>query len=433
MGEKIKKLLLMTLFIFLLPVVIAQDVERFSQTIFYKGDVNFILNPSYKAGEYLITDITVTNLENFPIVDGYLVVELIQGCKTPVYPTQFSDCDNILYETKIERINLNSGEEKIIPFSYKLPSNLKSGSYRMDVYFQTKRTPVVGLVESFYLPAYQSFEITGGNYPEVKFLRSKTHVAGGFSQSGPGVYGGANVPGLIYLSNPTDSKFEGNLFVGVCYWDDTSCDSYVLNKSYPVNIETNEEKSVQIEFTSPNKPGAYAIRLELKDLSGKMVSLYRSRIVTIGENVRIQKLAISKPYFDKEEGWVMVLLNGPSFPSNLVMDKINLTVWVTDLSNNKNVFRQTKTIEKIKTDELVGKVFSFTSTPNLANFKICAKVDSAKESYDTYCYDVNSANFQAGKEIIPEEPSEDKTIISILAGVFITAGVIIFVIRRMRR
>jgi len=55
---------------------------------------------------------------------------------------------------------------------------------------------------------------------------------------------------------------------------------------------------IPVSFYAPAKPQAYSIRLELREENGRMVSLYRSRIVVSGEAARIRKAASDRIYYN---------------------------------------------------------------------------------------------------------------------------------------
>lgn len=403
MGIKISLMILSFVFVFLFLIntsLVSAAVYTYNESLFYSGYLTFDLKDSYSVGEKLETQITVQNRESFPIVNSYLVVYLVEGCAEPTYPTQFSDCDTIFYEKKIEPINLNIGEKKTISFSYTLPANLKSGTYRMDAYWKTKITPIIGMVESFFQPEYKSFKVSGvGNFPSVKILPSKTQVGGGYSQSGPGAYPNVSISGTIYVKNSVSEKFEGNLFVSICSFDDTACDSFIIEKQYSVSLEGNEEKGIKIEFESPSKPDAYAIKLELKDKDGKLVSLYKSRIVTLGETVKIKKLSVNDVDFDVgAKGWISTLITGSMFPTQATVSNAKLTVSLTDLNTDKEVYKESVVVPEVKTDDRIANKFTFSTTEILNKFKVCAETSAqGGEIYDKYCYNVNFQDFPVGE------------------------------------
>lgn len=429
--EELPKTILMVVIFLLSTTVFAQELELFKSTIFYHGDVDFELKASYSAGEIINTNITINNLESFPIFDGYLVIQIIEGCKEPVYPTSKAEC-NVVHEEKIEGIDLMPWSEKIVKWSYKLPEDIKSGDYKVSVYFKTKGTPIVGIPASFFEQVYKNFTLTNGkDFPKAKISWTKTHVAGGYAQSGPGVLPGSEVEGVVFLK--AIKEFKGNLNVKICSYDDTACDSYLIEKSYSVKLAEGEEKPLIISFIAPSKPDAYAIRFELVDENGRLNSLYRSRIVVLGEGARILKLAISKPYYKAgETGWIRVLATGPLMyspilPSVSEVKNVKLNVYLTH--NGKEIFKDFKVIPILRTDELTVNEFSFTLHENVDKINVCAEL-SNDIIYDKYCYTTTFEMPTVEKQKII--PSFYFNIILLSIIILIIVGIFLYLWRRRK-
>ena len=84
--------------------------------LFYAGDVTYDLKDTYLPGDILETDLQISNMEEFPIAGVYLIIDIVEGCKTPTYPSQDSDCDNIFFEKIICSIQLLLHANLIIYF-----------------------------------------------------------------------------------------------------------------------------------------------------------------------------------------------------------------------------------------------------------------------------------------------------------------------------
>ncbi len=392
-------------FIILNIVFLSENViatSNFSDSIFYSGDILFDLNKSYSVGDVIKTKIHIANFEDFPIANAYLVIDVVQGCKEPFYPSQASDCDNIFYEKTIKNIDLPPKGHKEIPFSYAL-NNLKAGTYRVDVFLLTDKTPIVG-IPYIHLPGrYRSFELigNGSSYNLPKILRTKTHLQNETGPIGVGVDPGSMVKGEVYILSETET--EAKLFVSICEWDDISCKSYDWEKIYPVSLKTGENK-VDITFNAPLEPSAYAVRFELKNLEGNTLSLYRSRIIVKGKTAKIRKLAVSKPFFKEDETGKIYLLIGasPDHYTKPVVKNVKCSVKLTDLLSKKIIFESEKIIPKLSYEEnliLEPITFEFTTEHELKKFEICSTLKSeGGKIYDEYCYTIDSNKFVFGKK-----------------------------------
>jgi len=70
--------------------------DFFERSPFYNGEVFFDLETQeYSAGEILRVNITIVNMEDFPLLDSYLVIDIVSGGKDHIYPSQISDIDNV--------------------------------------------------------------------------------------------------------------------------------------------------------------------------------------------------------------------------------------------------------------------------------------------------------------------------------------------------
>jgi hypothetical protein len=412
----------------------------FSSSIFYSGDVSFDLNKTYSIGDVLKTKISVANFEDFPIANAYLVIDVVQGCKESFYPSQASDCDNIFYEKIIKNVNLPANGYKEVPFSYALSKNLKAGTYRLDVFVLTDKTPIVG-ISYIHLPGrHKSFELTGNgsSYNLPKIIRTKTHLQNETGPIGVGVDPGSMVKGVVYILSEIET--EAKLFVSVCEWDDTSCKSYDWKKTYPVSLKTGKNK-VDITFKAPLEPDAYAVRFELKNLEGNTLSLYRSRIIVKGKTAKIRKLAVSKPFFKSgETGKVYVLVGtSPDHYTKPVIQNVKSEVILKDLNSGETVFESSKIIPKLSASEniiLKAVQFEFTTQGDLRKFEVCSRVKSSENKiYDEYCYIVNSNNFVFGKNFTlsytyVNQTLDTKICVADNSGMPVTADVELLLLRR---
>lgn len=399
-------------FLSLALVSFAQD-DSFSYSTSYKGVVNFSLAASYSAGQTITTNVTVTNDEAFPIADAYLIFNVVQGCSTPAdfSRVNITDCDAIIAEQKIP-LSLAAFETKNVTLSYAVPSDAKTGTYRIDAYLQTLRTPITGQAMRYLIPIYKSFTVTGaGDFPSARFTYSKTQLGG--IQGPTEVVIRDSAEGLAYIK--ADKAFSGTLNVNVCWYDDVSCPTFIVNKSYPVSLNAGEEKPIAISFAAPSKPGPYAVRLELKDSAGRLTALHRSFFYVGGEFTIPFKVAIDKPFYDAgASGNIKILLSASPVPPaltpniSMIIKNSALTATIKDLTTNKTAFTQKVVVPQITSDGDIFYEFNFTTQTKLSKFEVCGQTDSSAGAlFDKYCYTVDSKNFAGAKHNFKVVPSYD--------------------------
>ena len=379
--------------VFLSASVYSEELDYFTASVFYKGDVVFYLDKAeYNAGDAVQTEITAANLEDFPIENGYLVVEVVRGGKNHVYPSQLNDDDNVVYETIIPDLDIEAKSQLRIPFTYQIPIDAKSGNYRLEVYYETDRTPINGMPQIFMSPRHRSFTVTGsGEFPSAEIVRTKTTFANEAGPVGVGVASGSQVNGSVYIRLlPSSVTHNLTLKVTVCGWDDTSCtsESVTYRKDYFIKpFYPNVSGSVPVNFMAPQEAGAYAIRLELLDETNRTVSLYRSRIVVYGGAARIRKLAADKSTYQAgDDGSILVLLGAsPDHYTNPVLRNVVLNVSI--LVNESITYSSSYVVPELSDAVgLVAKKFIFRAEKNLDSFMLCASVKSGDgEKLDEYC------------------------------------------------
>jgi hypothetical protein len=386
------------------PSDIISPIDTFSVSPFYSSDLKLVLDKDqYVPGDTLHANITLQDMENFPITDTYLIVEIVEG-KEHLYPADRSDDNNVFYEAVVGSINLASGSSKTVPFSYNLPQDLRNGNYLFEVYAETKRTPLVGMPFIFLSPQNTLFRVSGaGNFPSAKILWNETLIDGESGQVGPGVNASSVFSGRVYVQNRQNSKANYLLNVTICQWDDIVCgpDEYVSGKQYPVSLDPGKVSAVDIELKAPDKPDAYAIRLELSE-NGRTLSIYRSRIVVLGPTAKIRKMTLDKLYLQKGDSGKIMLLVGASPDHYTFPEIVNAKATVSISVDGKEVYADSTLIPSLSaandTTGLVPEIFEFTSPEELKTYMLCSKIESEKgEVYDRYCFTVDPS------KIIPTE------------------------------
>lgn len=373
-----------------------------SSGIFYKGSIsgNFLNN--YSAGENIQTSIELFNNEDFPLAKTYLVIEMVKGKDDLDYPSQFSNKDIVFHEEIIKDINIGSGKRKNIPFSFKIPENLAQGKYRVDLFWKTERTPIVGIPHIFLPGKSYHFDIlnSSGDFPFAKILRTKTNIR---NETGPiGVSLGSSENFVLDVYVDSNKTFLGNLNVEICNWDDTVCNP-VSETSKNVEI-LSKKQMIPIELTSPKKSGAYSVRIELNS-GNNLVSLYRSRIIVRGKAARIRKLNTDKYHYNDEIANVFVLAGGsPDHYTKPVLEDVDLEVSLENLENEEKETSK-KNIGSLSSDNFPESFyenasFSFRLDGEWSNFKVCSTLSSNENIYDSSCYNVNSSKFGSNEHSI---------------------------------
>ncbi|MBU0757109.1 MAG: hypothetical protein KKF44_03510 [Nanoarchaeota archaeon] len=343
----------------------------------------------YTGGERADILVTVQNSESYPILGGYLVVDLV-----------FVDAanENIVREKVFRDINLLPGESKNLKYDFFIPDYLRQGGYRFDVYFKSERTDYVG--HPFILSGAKSTDLKISNNPfrDVRIVREKTLVCGKNMYNDyaeeciMGVYGPIVSPGgtartQVGVKNYGSEQRNLVLIYGVYEWDDTE-EPYVLWEILPEDqtlamdkgnfigyiredfiLTGFEEKMIELDIPVPKKAGAYALRIEVFDErtfnsekvkdSDDTYSLYRGRMVVEGPAARIRELYPAGVDLS-QDGRVTVVVSGS--PDGLSEFEGNLQISISGETPNvlkkfsDGVFWQNNVFEKTYDFPEVGKV-----------------------------------------------------------------------------
>ena len=372
--------------------------DAFTDDPFFSGDASVVLDKdTYSPGDLLKANITLQNMEDFPLVDVYPVVEIVVG-KKHVYPTEISNDNNVFYETVTGPLNLAPGRTITIPFSYSLPLDLSGGNYLLEVYAETKRTPVVGIPSIFLSPQGAPFSVVGGgSFPSAKILWNETIIGGVTGQETAALNASSMFSGRVFIKNRQNADADCVLNLTVCEWDDVLCTEgeQASSKQYELSLKANETYAADVELKAPEKPNVYAMRLELIE-NGRTVSIYRSRIIVTGPAARIRKIVPDDFYYRAGQKGRILLVVGPS-PDHFTFPVLNNTVVSVSIApvNGTELNVGSFTIPELSIDAgPVFHAFEFTSPVVLRDYTICSKVESANGTLlDSYCFMVDSSKF----------------------------------------
>lgn len=358
------------------------------------------------AGETLKLKITVSNLDDYPIADGAVVVEIVKGAGIP-YPSQASDEGTVFYEEVLRGITLAAGQKKELAFEYVLPSDLSAGDYSAQLYFRTARAPIAGIAHLFVSPLTIPFSIANksatAEFPALNIVRTKTEFNGYTGPVGAPTEPDSKIKGKVYVQNLSKTEVSGaKVFVALCEWDDTACDKYLSEGTYALQaLKAGATTSADVEFQAPTQPSAYAIRIEVRDAQGKLLSLYRNRAIVYGGTAKVRKMQLNKAGFAQGDAVEVNFLLGPSpdHYKNPVFENFALEVEIKGMGGSTAVLSGSENYAKISSETgYFEKQFVFTAPEALAHFMLCGKVTKGGAEFDKYCYEVNSGDFAVVKE-----------------------------------
>lgn len=385
----------------------------------YEGYVSLTLGQdSYEAGDTLEASITAGNQDSVPVVDGYLVVDVVKGCEQPTYPSQNSDCDNVIHEEKIEDLNIGAGESRQLDYTYDLPEDLSEGTYRLDVYFQTDRSPVSGIPYIFSAPSYRSFSVDGaGDHPQLKISRTQTRFTGTDEVQGswdpnttvfeetawPSIAGPVgvlvtaemdSVDGNIVVQN-TGAETSAELELTVCEWDDTACNNTVYEDTQDVTVGSGNT-TLDVSVDAPTDPGAYAVRMDLR-VDGQPHSMYRNRLIVEGQSAKIRRMAVTRPYYASGDQLAVNLVTGtsPDHYTNPIMRDMDVSMTVQNLETGTTILDRTTELGRLSSTQLLdSRWFNTSVSEELYRYRLTAEVaGEGGQTYDRYSYIVDASEF----------------------------------------
>ncbi|MFB6175044.1 MAG: hypothetical protein ABEJ87_03625 [Candidatus Nanohalobium sp.] len=383
----------------------------------YKGDIQVKLQKSQnlQAGNQLQASITASNAGKRPIVDGYIVVDVVKGSNY-YYPSQQSNKNNIIHEEKIGPVNLKENGYRDLSYTYTLPSDLKSGDYMVNAYFKTNRTPVSGRPFIFSSPTTAKFTVDGsGNYPGLEISRTGTVLTGSKKEIGdwnpnslsstkwPSLTGPVgvlatdsmdHVSGSVVIQNHGSSTRNAQVKLKVCEWDDTSCNNQIDTVTKDVTVSSSG-KTVPVSVKTPSKPSAYAVKIMVTS-NGRTESIYRNRIIREGNTARIRKMSVNRPYISRGGFLSVGLIAGasPDHYTDPAAKNVKASVTVKTI-DGKTVLDMTKNIEELSNNNVLQQLyFNKTVTAELNKFRVTGQLSSNGETYDQYSYVVDYSKFR---------------------------------------
>ncbi|MBN2367742.1 hypothetical protein JXC34_01890 [Candidatus Woesearchaeota archaeon] len=379
-------------------IIIAVIMSLFLVSIAYAGySKTYIRNLELESEEVISGDtlkisFELENQEDKPIVDGYFVFDIEH------------DEENIVLE-QIERdVSIRQEETADFEYEIKLPENLKPGKYKLNIYFKTPRTDIIGYPQIFALPVSTGFEVANeGSVNDLRIIREKTLVCGELSaidyrygcyadQLGPVVQPGEENTLNVTLKNFGEVLENLKLRTTIAMWDDTSEDPESTQTTIIGKMAKDHEALVVVGFTNPVEPGAYSIKIEAIGENEKLYSLYRSRIVVEGGSARIREVSVDDyKYSDNQQGKAYVMLSAPAdAKSDFGQGKISFKI--TDKKTDETIYDSEEPFKF--TGKTFEKEFTFNTPKNLEEFEVSiAAYGPGNIKVDEYNYEVNPYKF----------------------------------------
>lgn len=333
----------------------------------------------FDSNEDITGSIYLNNTEYFPLVDGRIVLQIVEG--DYVYPSQ-NGSDNIVSEIVINNVWVLPTSMKKIDFI--LPKQSK-GNYRLDLYVWVVKSQFIGSSAIMYNPLSTLFTVKGIEEKKVIIDRAKT-VFGPDNTAGPvgfPVNAGEEISGTIVLKNSSNSSKNNLLLeVYICEWAFPFCDTNTPIEFTAPQLKSLEEKEIQVLLKAPLIPSAYEINLVLKNSSGSIESIYKNRVIVSGPTAKARKVFISG-IDTKNYSITAVVAGSPDHFANPVFENFKLSAEVyLDGSKIETKFTD---INSLKTAEIIIQKFDFSST---SFDRVCIVASKENTEYERECFDV---------------------------------------------
>jgi hypothetical protein len=419
---QMKKLFTAFILLALLPLLVPAThtvyYQHLGDSLNYNADVTAVIKDAeLPAGGTLEAEITVSNFEDFPLADLYVIAE-ISNAVIP-YPTQSSDSGVIFREEIFPRLSVPAKDNLSLDFSYTLPAGLRAGTYYLNLYLRTPvslmkggASPSIGTS-----PALYPFEVTSGStvFPSANIIRTKTFLYGSDGKMWKGPVGtpveaGSDVEGKVFITNMLSGKLEGlKVKLYVCEWDDTVCGDFLFTgQTEAGSLSGGDEKAVDVSLTAPMLPGAYSVRIELLGKDG-LLALYRNRLIVTGGTAKIRKLHLDRYSFNAGDEMAVTayLASSPDHYNMPLFEDFSFEVSIEDKSGVMVLSEKAGGLSLPSDNRHAARVIFNLETPQpLSSYTLCGVIVKDEKEYDRYCYDVIAADFD-----IPSAPVSDISVL----------------------
>jgi|GEM_PF-1001756 len=387
----------------------AGTVNCFDYYVFDSIKMNF--NPVggknwFTNKERMVFQGTITNENDYPIVDGQVFVRV--GAKNQSYATEGNfPIDEFI---AIDNINLNSQEEKPVEFTWMVPAEAVGGAYQMDFFFTSgKKFNLSGL--DFSNEIFGStlfFEIKTDNAYAISFDRSKTKINGGdYKHIGDPFIISSGAP--VKIEQAINNKFKENKAVSVQYdlfwWDSLNDQNKITTKTDKYVLKGGESKTL-VYYLDKMADSVYYLKMTATyDTDQK--SIINIKLVSDQEHARLNYAGLTK--FPLEKG-----SSGAVFSCfhNAAKKSTNGKVEISLTDKNGNQISKASYSGKIIGGMMAVKN-DFNAKGNYEWVKLSAKItDNSGKEIDKYetVYDCNLMKSEACQKVIEKEISKTKNL-----------------------
>lgn len=351
--------IILSLYFFLKPKAEFEPVECFD---YYKFGANFLSysaaeKESYNAGDNATFFYTINNPMKIPITNLIVRVQMFyEGNETD----RLEGNDLIDELVVLENVNLNPGDSYSGEFDWKIPKNMKSGTYLANFYLSSEymfNLDGLSFLSNFG-GSVSSFNVISDNENMIKFDRNSVYVNGTqykFRLFAPMFFPDNEININAELINDGIER-DVKIIYQVFKFDDLNPLDELKEYTQKEGIKLKQNSNTKISFNLKDlEPNVYLVKLTA--LTENQKSILNLRIPIVGEKERIVFLGLDKfPNIPKQSSVIFCLTNGAAPPGD--PDQLERNVKIELVDKDKNSLFEGR--EKVIIDGNVkGYMFNF--------------------------------------------------------------------------
>lgn len=362
------------------------------------GSIEIELQPqklNFKAGEAIRIQGIVENTNNYPIVQGNLLFQILR--ETP-YSLEYGHdlIDEFFFP---EEISLPPNSQKEITLEWKIPEGLSEGRYVLASHFiVAKKMNVSGLsfVENLYGGVTYFNVEANGKGSQVLFQKNTVLINGNpyyFRGFFPQFSKGEEIKIDFSLNNFSDILQEVQLSKKLFRWDNLLEEQKLEEKQETFKIAPKQTKKLRASFSSLN-PGVYLFEAIAKTPQSQ--SILKVRFSIRGENPpgRINFTALNN--FPLKNGEPTFFFT--CFHSTADLESFEGRV-VTELRDHTGQILQSKEYKGVITPQMMAFKQEFTPQVDLDKVTLTSLVYDAEDNL----LDKVSLNYNCGLFLTPSK------------------------------